>query len=256
MKQVKVFKTLSSLSQACASFLFNEMKKTLIKNGTVDVILAGGNTPVYCYRNLASILLKEHFPVDTIHWFFGDERWVPKAHEESNERMARKNLLDELDVPEERIYSWNPCHKDPHKCADDYDYIVRQHFINQNKSPDILLLGMGEDGHTASLFPESRILLEAGEYETVSPEIPTFATAVYVKNLNTWRLSLTPLFLNRARLVLFLISGKKKSESFKKVMDGSHDIPASWIQGTNVIYFVTEDAFKDGQGIENKSHRV
>jgi 6-phosphogluconolactonase len=256
MKQVKVFKNLSFLSEACASFLFDEMKKTVIENKTADVILAGGSTPVHCYRTLASILLKEHFPVETINWFFGDERWVPKEHEESNERMARENLLDELDVPEERIFSWNPYTKDPHKCANDYNHVMREHFINRKKSPDILVLGMGEDGHTASLFPESRILLEAGEYETVSPEIPAFAIAVYVKQLNTWRLSLTPLFLNRARLVLFLISGKKKRESFKKVMDCSRDMPASWIQGTNVTYFVTRDAFNDGQGIKNPSDKV
>ncbi|MBN1696870.1 MAG: 6-phosphogluconolactonase [Spirochaetales bacterium] len=246
MKQVRVFNSLQTLSRSCASFLSDRIEKACHDGKTFDIILTGGNTPIDCYNELASILSDGRFPLKNINWFFGDERWVPADHEDSNERMVRKYLLGKLKIPEENIFSWKACTKEPYKCAFDYNRIIHEHFIDRNKVPDILLLGMGEDGHTASLFPQSRVLLEAGEFETVSKDLPVFAASVYVPGLNTWRLSLTPRILNRAQQIIFLISGEKKRESFKKVMNGTSDIPAAWIQAKHCIYFVTTDIWSNG----------
>ena len=208
--------------------------------GKADIVLSGGKTPEICYQNLASLLNRESALVNQINWFIGDERWVPSDNEQSNNRLIHKNLLNTINAPDDRVYTWHACKKDQFKCADDYNKLLKKHFT-KGEGADILLLGIGDDGHTASLFPGAKILLQEGEFDAISPDISQNAIAVYVNKMKTWRLTLTPNFINKAKLIVFLISGERKRESFNKIINGDPIIPAAWISGNKVFYFVTKD---------------
>ncbi|MBN2534850.1 MAG: 6-phosphogluconolactonase [Spirochaetales bacterium] len=253
MKEVKVFKNLADLSLGCAEFVFQEIRMRMHNNGKVDCVLSGGRTPELCYRNLASLLDSESALVNGINWFFGDERWVPVYDNASNAGLIKKLLLNSLDVPEDRVHTWHACEKDQFKCADDYNRLMERLFIDQGRGADILLLGMGNDGHTASLFPDAVVLREEGEFDAISPDITQNAVAVYVTAIENWRLTLTPNFINRAGCIIFLISGEKKQESFRKIINGDDKLPASWIKGKNVYYFITQDIIKESMGKEPES---
>lgn len=241
MKEVKVFKNLSDLSRGCAQFIFHEIKKGIHNSGKVNCVLSGGKTPELCYQNLASLLIRESSFLSGITWFIGDERWVPFHDDASNAGLIHRFLLNIIDVPEEQIHSWHACEKDQFKCAYDYNKLMEKFFIEHDRGADILLLGMGNDGHTASLFPGARFLLKEGEFDVISPDVTQYAVAVYVNKMDTWRLTLTPNFINRAQCIVFLISGKEKQESFQKIINGDDKLPASWIKGKKVFYFVTKD---------------
>jgi 6-phosphogluconolactonase len=221
------------------------MKQNIHKKGKVDCILSGGKTPELCYRNLASLLNNESSLVNGINWFIGDERWVPFDDAASNAGLIHRLLFNTIDVPENHVYTWHACEKDQFKCAYDYNRLMESFFIRRGRGADILLLGMGDDGHTASLFPDAQILRPEGEFDAISPDINQYAVAVYVDKMKTWRLTLTPNFINRSQCIIFLISGEQKQESFRKIIQGDDRLPASWIKGKNIMYFVTEDLLAD-----------
>ncbi len=234
--------------------------------GEVSIILAGGNTPVPVYRKLADVLSKRTVRViNKIKWFFGDERWVEVSHPDSNEGMARENLLNTIGAPEENIFSWrvkdfkgsNP--KDwgwnVVQCALEYEKRLNNFFVSRGKKADIVLLGMGDDGHTASLFPDGEFWFSQDKgnlrsiiKQRVNPGIDRWAVGVYRKHLDVWRLTLTPAFLNMAKLVVFLIDGANKRKAFKEIVDNiqsaNKGLPASWIEGKETFYFVTSSVYE------------
>ena len=177
---------------------------------------------------------------------------MPPDDIESNDRLIHRFLLNTIGAPIEQIYTWHACEKDQYKCANDYNRLIREHFTEENGA-DILLLGMGDDGHTASLFPGAMLLLEEGEFDSISPDIPQNAIAVYVNKLKTWRLTLTPNFINKAKLIVFLISGEKKKKSFNRIIKGDTNLPASWISGNKVFYFVTKDLVSNGNKFDTRT---
>jgi len=244
MKQLRIYKDLISMSKACADYIFNKINESVKTDQMIDIILSGGKTPLGCYNNLANLIKKNNFPVQKLKWFFTDERWVPINHSESNEGMIRSVLLDKINSPSSNILSWNACKKDIFKCAFDYNNLIIHYYFNRQKNPSILLLGMGEDGHVASLFPGGRILLRTGEFEEVSPTILHAASALYIEKMKKWRLSLFPSILNKSSLIIFLISGESKKNSFHKVLEGMENIPANWIKGKKIIYFLTRELVK------------
>ncbi|MBN2441325.1 MAG: ATP-dependent sacrificial sulfur transferase LarE [Spirochaetales bacterium] len=252
MKEVKVFENVDDLSKGCAEFIFNEIKNNLQTKNIVNIVLSGGTTPIESYKYMAHLLKDKPEIVSKINWFIGDERWVPSVDKESNNRLVHQFLLDPINAPEGNLYSWHACEKDHYKCADDYDKLIQNHF-HYDGGADILLLGMGDDGHTASLFPGGKTLLQEGEFGSLSPDISLSAIAVYVNKTNTWRLTLTPQFINKAKLIIFLISGAKKRESYNKVLKGDTSLPASWISGRNVFYFITKDLLPKENIRENKT---
>jgi 6-phosphogluconolactonase len=208
------------------------------QRGVATMALAGGSTPQRLYRLLAS-------PPDSvaaIPWthvklFLGDERCVPSDHPESNERMVRESLL--ADLPE--VPAFHPLpggHPDPAEAAGLYaERLVREISGDGGSVPrfDVVLLGMGDDGHTASLFPDTAILDEE-----------RLVAEVYVPRLDSWRLSLTPPVLNAARNVLFLVTGAGKAATLARVIaDGPRrDFPASLIlpKDGEVEWYVDREA--------------
>ncbi len=132
------------MADQASALLLAFIEKALGERKRAHLILAGGGTPRATYSLLAAGITQRRLPGEWIHWYFGDERWVPRGDPQSNEGMARASVLGPLGAREETIHSWHAGVGDPVECAAAYRVDI---------VPDILILGMGPDGHTASLFP-------------------------------------------------------------------------------------------------------
>jgi 6-phosphogluconolactonase len=193
------------------------------ERGVATMALAGGSTPSRLYRLLAAPPYDRAVPWSRVRLFLGDERCVPADHPDSNERMVRESLLANL--PAQPAFHPMPGgHPDPAAAAGLYaDRLVREVPADGGPLPrmDLVLLGMGDDGHTASLFPHTDILDEE-----------RLVAAVYVPRLDAWRLSLTLPVLNAARHVLFLVTGAAKAATLARVLaDGPRrGMPASLVR--------------------------
>jgi 6-phosphogluconolactonase len=247
VEKVQVFADLQDLSEQAAEILAAAIEDDLSAGREPNVILAGGNTPRGCYRRLAELL--QSFPEGSgkIHWFFGDERWVGKESKESNEGMIRSLLLAPLNVPEDHIYSWQAGMGSPIGRARQYEELLKVIFENEQRYPDLLVLGMGEDGHTASLFPDGWAMRGGAPDPTrdampMSPNLPGLTAAVYAPGTQSFRLTMTAAFLKRSRRIFFLVSGENKRETLSRVLKGDPGLPASWMNLEHTRFLVTRDA--------------
>jgi 6-phosphogluconolactonase len=241
MNNIFKFATEKELSLKAALFILSCIKEALEKQNCCSIILSGGSTPRNCYKNLAYLIKKYNIPLHALYWFFADERWVPPDHMHSNERMASKILLKPLHALPEHIFSWQALHNPPLICALNYERFILDFFIAHNRSPDICILGMGADGHTASLFPRATVLTENNKKHPLNKDIKKYAVAVMLPDHETCRLSLTPRILNKSRHVLFLIQGKTKSHAFVRLQIKDAHLPAAWIKSNDLSFFVTHD---------------
>lgn len=179
------------------------------------VALSGGSTPKALYALLATEQFRRRVPWSRVHLFWGDERCVPPDHPESNFRMAREVLLDKVPIPAQNIHRMPAEQEDPRLAAAAYEERLRVFFaLEAGEVPrfDLILLGMGEDGHTASLFPGTTALTETER----------LVVSVYVEKLGTHRLTLTVPVINHAAHVVFLITGKSKASVLREVLEGEH----------------------------------
>jgi 6-phosphogluconolactonase len=171
------------------------------------VALAGGNTPRGLYELLARPPYRDQINWSTVHLFWGDERCVPPDHPQSNYRMVEQSLLSHIDIPVQNIHRIKG-ELDPQQAAATYADRLRE--ILASGQLDLVLLGMGSDGHTASLFPGTLALRE--RKRTV--------VSLYVDKLDAWRVTMTLPMLNRARNILFLVSGAAKAPALARIVDG------------------------------------
>ncbi|MBN1798524.1 MAG: 6-phosphogluconolactonase [Spirochaetales bacterium] len=241
MNNILNFTSESELSLKAALCVLSYIKEALEKQNFCSIILGGGNTPRNCYKHLARLLMEHRIPPDGLYWFFGDERWVSPDDPESNENMARHLLLRPAEARPEHIFSWRATHESPATCAAKYHMLIHDFFIAGNRSPDICMLGMGSDGHTASLFPRSTILAENARTFHIKKDMKKYAIAVILPDGKTRRLSLTPHILNKAKHILFLIQGEHKSRAFLRLQSGDSQLPAAWIKGKDQLFFITND---------------
>ncbi|MFQ5487118.1 MAG: 6-phosphogluconolactonase [Gammaproteobacteria bacterium] len=195
----------------------------IAERGLFHVALAGGSTPRLLYQTLASPAWRDDIDWSRIHVFFGDERSVPPDHPDSNFRMARESLLDHVPIPTDQIHRMkgeqHPLETAAAAYADCLEMLLPR---SKQGAPcfDLILLGLGTDGHIASLFPGTAILHERERW--VAP--------VYVDKLHTWRLSLTFPVLNQARHVLLLVAGDTKRPIVKAVLAGEGGEPRYPVQ--------------------------
>lgn len=197
-----------------------------------SLVLSGGSTPRALYE-----LLTETDEIDwlKVHIFWGDERCVPPDHADSNYRMAREALLDHVPLPHANIHRIR-AEQDPEQAAESYEDELR-HYLGPDGRFDLVLLGMGDDGHTASLFPETAAL----------DETERLVLANNVPQLETWRITLTAPLINRARNVAFLVAGENKAAPLREVLHGPrqpHRYPAQMIAPENgrLVWFVDQAA--------------
>ena len=172
------------------------------ERGHAFVALSGGTTP----KQMGSILAREPYrsriPWDRVHVFWGDERWVPLGSPESNAGEARRGFLDLVPIPPGNVHPWDTAAESPREAAAAYETLLRERFAEPSGIPrfDLVLLGMGDDGHTASLFPDTDALVADGR----------LAVANYVPKMDATRLTLTAPLLNAGREILFLVGGPGK----------------------------------------------
>src|SRR5213594_1287570 len=205
-----------------ADFILDQAHKALGERNEFRIALSGGNTPVPVYTRLAAIA--HDLPWELTRITFGDERCVPPDDRESNFRMARETLLAPAAVPEKSIMRMRG-EIDPQIAAqeyqDDLDLLATQ-CSEQIYRHDLILLGLGDDGHTASLFPGSAALNEATRR----------VVANFVSKLNAWRLTFTFPLINHARHVCFLVNASKQAKLTERVISGDPQFPASRVNPT------------------------
>jgi 6-phosphogluconolactonase len=231
-----------SMGRSAADLALGRINGALAARGRAIVILSGGRTPAGLYRLLAIDMLRERIDADRILWIFADERWVDVSHPDSNEGMARRLLLRRIGAPERTILSWHAGSGDPVERGSRYGEEIRA-AAGPNGVPDLCILGIGADGHTASLFPGAVLKLPGGSSMPVAPDCPASSAAVRV--IEAWRLTLCPPYLNSSRTVLFLAAGPDKRESLRRAGRDGQDTPASWIRGCDTIFMTTRETVGD-----------
>lgn len=219
---------------AAAGELVRRARGAIAARGRFTVALSGGTTPRRLYALLADPAGPFAGAVDwgRVHVFFGDERCVPPDHPDSNYRMAREALLDRLPIPPGHVLRWRGEDPDPARAAAGYQGALRARFPAGRPALDLVLLGMGPDGHVLSLFPGSPALEERS----------AFAAAAWVGRLGVWRLTLTLPVLEAARAVLLLAVGRDKSARLAEVLSGPGPLPAQRIRPASGDLCVVADA--------------
>jgi 6-phosphogluconolactonase len=204
----RVFADRDELLAAARAEFIERAQKALRARRRFTVLLSGGSTPRTLYESLADA------PLDwnRVQVFFGDERCVPPDHADSNYRMAREALLSKIAIPERNVHRFRTEDADPERVAKEYEGQLQAFFklrLGEVPTVDLALMGMGADGHTASLFPGT----------TALDEEVRLSVAVWVEALKTWRLTLTYPLFNKARCALFLVAGADKAEALRQVLD-------------------------------------
>ena len=213
IKMIKIFPNIEELNNFTAEQFVAIGKEAIKKRGYFTITLAGGSTPQSLYRLFSSKIFKTKIAWAKVYFFFGDERSVLPDDAESNFRMAYENIFQPLKIADKNIFRWQTELENAGINAQDYERKITNFFdLTENKFPqfDLILLGMGADGHTASLFPFTDALHETDKIAVANP----------VEKLNTTRLTLTFPTINNARNIIFLVAGAEKAETLREVLEG------------------------------------
>jgi 6-phosphogluconolactonase len=233
--EVKIVPDNATLARVAAQEFHRVAEAAVDERGRFSVALSGGNTPRSVYALLAS--QHKELPWDKLHIFFGDERAVPPQHPDSNFRMASESLLSLVPIPGKNVHRIR-AELDPESAAQDYEDQLRVFFhLTANDWPrfDLVLLGLGDDGHTASLFPGTVALNECSR--TVA--------ANWVEKLQSYRITLTFPVLNYAAEVIFLVSGESKAQILSDVLKpGEKKYPVQSVSPENgrLLWLADQDA--------------
>ena len=235
-REILIFQNIEQLSNFAAQKFVEIGTEAIEKRGQFTVSLAGGSTPKLLYKLLSSDKFKAKINWKPVFFFFGDERNVLSDSEESNFRMANEILFKPLNIDRDKIYRWETGLEIPEKIAEDYGSSI-EYFFRGFPKFDLILLGMGDDGHTASLFPFTEAL----------SEIEEIAVSNFVENLKTMRYTLTFPVINNAANVIFLIKGADKAETLKEVLEGEFQplkFPSQNVKpvGGNLFWLIDEQA--------------
>jgi 6-phosphogluconolactonase len=209
---ISVYPDMEVLSRAAADLFAERVARAVADHGRCAMLLAGGETPRRTYELLAEEPLRDHVPWGSLHLFWGDERSVPPDDPRSNARMLHRALLDRVPVPAGQVHPI-PGDRDPRQAADEYEELLRRFFAGAAPRFDLVLLGLGDDGHTASLFPDSPVLEERQRW----------ASATRRAGEEIGRVTLTPLLINQADLVVFLVAGDDKATVLREVLEDHPD---------------------------------
>jgi 6-phosphogluconolactonase len=238
---------LESLSEQAAECVVRCITARARVKARVAIALSGGTTPNGVYERLASEHSRRRIPWNQVHLFWGDERCVPPEDPGSNYSLAYRTLISRVPIPPENVHRMPGEKADPEKAADEYEHMLRGFF---RSSPgawpafDLVLLGIGSDGHTASLFPGSSVLQEKRRW----------VAAPYIEKLKSHRLTLTLPVFNHARQVIFLAAGKEKARVIKESQATRHtqnSFPFQFIRPDNgkLVFFLDKAAARKLAGV-------
>lgn len=202
-----IYKTQSELLEDLAQYIIKIANKAIDEQDCFNFVLTGGNSPKALYEMLANTY-RDKIDWTKVYFFFGDERNVMPDHESYNGLMAKKAILEPLNIAADHIFYVNTTLA-PEKAAIEYNKAINEHFDGADLVFDLILLGMGDDAHTASLFPGTDIL------NNKNVEIDS----VFVEKLATYRISFTAPLINKAKNVAFLVFGENKAVAVKHVIE-------------------------------------
>lgn len=208
---IEIFANAQELARGAAEYFVARSVEAVARKGFFTVALSGGSTPKALYQLLAESF-HDQVPWSKTHFFWSDERHVPPDHPDSNYRMTYEAMLSRVPVPEGNVHRIHGENADAAEAANEYEQTLLQ--------LDLILLGLGTDGHTASIFPGSEVLHETKR----------LVAAPWVEKLNTYRITMTLPLLNTGASVLFLVSGAEKAEIVKEVIEGPKKYPAQFVQ--------------------------
>lgn len=239
MMSVEIFPAPMQMSEAAAKQFTASAAEAVSARGRFTAALSGGKTPVAIYAFLAQAPFISQIPWAHVHLFWGDERCVPPDHADSNYRLVRELLLDYVPIPAANVHRM-PAEMDPVEAAARYEGQLRVFFAPYgNGFPvfDCILLGLGEDGHTASLFPGTRVIRESARW----------VLGHYVDAQKGWRITLTPPVINAARTVVFIAAGSGKAAVVKEILEGPlrpDALPAQIVRpaGGNLVWMLDREA--------------
>ena len=234
-RDIRVFPGWAALSRAVSEEAVRLATAAVARKQRFDLVLSGGQTPRRVYELWASEY-RDRFPWAQVHLFWGDERYVSHDDHKSNYRMVREALLDPLGLPAANVHPMPTNLPRPEDAARAYEATLRAHFAPDGPDFDLVLLGVGPEGHTASLFPGSPAL-EERQHWVVAVRVPAEPPV---------RLTLTVPALNRARHVFFLVSGADKREIVETLLgkpaSGSKDYPAALIRPAGKLVWFLDQA--------------
>jgi 6-phosphogluconolactonase len=220
--QPHISETREQLALSAATSIAMMTGNAIKTRGYCSLVLSGGETPRRVYQLLGTVPFVNKINWERLHIFFGDERTVPPDDPQSNYGMVRRELLYRLPIPDNNIHRIQG-ELSAVDAAKKYDEDIEKHFKTRSPRFDIVLLGIGIDGHTASLFPDSDALKEKQK----------IAIGVYIPQLESWRVTLSLPVINRAAAVLFLISGSGKASIVERILSSrlpSSRMPATLVQ--------------------------
>jgi 6-phosphogluconolactonase len=235
--QGRTFESAETLAQGVAEWLCALAQAS---DHDFAICLSGGSTPRRLYERLATRAIASRFPWSRSHWFWGDERFVPHDHPDSNYRMARDALLSRVPIPSENIHAIRTEGLSPERAAAAYETTLKRFHYAEMLSPerplfDVTLLGIGEDGHTASLFPGQPALQESHRW--VVPVVGAKSEP---------RITLTYPALDSSRDVAFLATGEGKREAVARAKVGDCKIPAAMVRPVGCLHWFTDRAAAPG----------
>ncbi|AWM35052.1 6-phosphogluconolactonase [Hymenobacter nivis] len=234
-----IFSSEDAVLGALANFFVATADQAIAARGRFAVALSGGSSPKKLYELLASDAYRVQVAWGKVYFFFGDERTVPKTSPDSNYLMAKKALFDPLDTRPDHVFAVDTALA-PAEAAAQYGVAIEEFFGDEPARFDLVLLGLGDNAHTASLFPHTPVLHDAS----------VGVKDVFVAELNTTRITLTAPLLNQARATAFLVYGAGKAIAVQQILEGPRDVdqyPAQLIApaGGNVHWFLDEAAAAD-----------
>ena len=231
-KHVEVLPDVAALVDRSLDLVVEKLQAAIAARNLATIALSGGSTPKPLYEKLA----QQNLPWDKLHIFWGDERYVPADHPDSNQRMARLAWLDQVPIPANQIYPMPTDEEDPTTAAQKYEAKL-QAFFNSKPgefpSIDVNLLGMGDDGHTASLFPHTQALGVRDRLITVGSKD------------GQPRITFTVPFINAARTVIFMVAGANKQAALKQIFSDDCDTqeyPSGLIQPKGDLIWLLDRA--------------
>jgi len=208
--KLHIFDNREIMGDKLAEFICDLVSETLKNQQFFTMVLSGGGTPKILYEKLASEKYSSKIDWKRVHIFWGDERVVPFKDERNNAKMAYDYLLKHLDIPPSQIHIMRT-DIEPNFAVAEYRKKLHTFFDSTDHSFDLVLLGMGDDGHTLSLFPHSLIFNEHHWVNTV-----------YNEQQQMYRITLMPVIVNKATNIVFMVEGEKKSAVLEKVLEGEY----------------------------------
>jgi 6-phosphogluconolactonase len=234
---LEIYKDIDDLMKALANAIYEASEEAIAARGRFNFVLSGGSSPRKLYKILSSQPYKNKINWSKTYFFFGDERFVPENDSQRNSLMAKEVLFDPLKIESSHIFMVNT-NFSPEVSAQQYADSILEHFQNKPIKFDFILLGLGDDAHTASLFPNTSVLNET--QATVK--------SVFLEKLDMYRITMTAPLINQARHIAFLVYGKNKAEAVYRVLvdesGSSQKYPARLINSeeTRVQWFLDPDA--------------